>query len=167
MWIISCDPTCDNCNKTFKCKIEFERHFDARNIIEQVGAEENSENYLKLRQHFCGEKCFGIFKAGRLRDDGLPNLFLNSEECWHATGQSCPDIPDAIKHPPEDYTVVNDDGLVADLDFYEPNLHVAMDIITSLKQNRNKHYFHLDLAISLMNKYTGMTETWAVQKIMY
>ena len=52
-------------------------------------------------------------------------------------------------------TVVNDDGLVADLDFYEPNLHVAMGSITSLKQNRNKHYFNLDL----MNKYTGMTET--------
>ena len=44
-------------------KIEFEKQVDARNIIEQVGKEESSENYLS--QPFCVEKCFGIFKTGR------------------------------------------------------------------------------------------------------
>ena len=146
---------CDHCDNTFGTKDNLNRHIEAYNILEKIEVKENAEKKLTLRQHLCEEKCFGIFSTDKIRDDKLPNLFLHSSECWGVSGgHTCPDIPEAKKQEPADYDVMNDDSVLADLDYYEPTLHTAMDMM--LVDDTPEGNFQLDWnsVDKIINKYT-------------
>ena len=107
---------CVDCEETFSNESDYERHKEGHDIMNKLFEEESDTFGLKVQLYKSEEACLGLFSSTKPRDDGLPSLFLHSEECWVRAGHSCPDLP-----PPKDYDWTEHDA-IPDYDFYEPTL---------------------------------------------
>ena len=131
------------------------RHNEALTILNNISDKSNDSKRLILKPHLIEEKCLGIFSTANPRDDNLPTIFLHSEECWNVCGHSC---PQTRKLPPDELYLPNDDGVLADLDYYVPTLHTNMAMLVMGDLTVVGCYPDWDSIDRIVKKYTKMAE---------
>ena len=70
---------CEQCGLTFTDEESQERHFQAKQILNNIDKKE--EGNLKLDLYKDDEKCLGIFDTRS--SDRSPLVILHSDECWY------------------------------------------------------------------------------------
>ena len=116
----------------------------------------NQNKELELKEYLENEKCLGIFFIDKPRDDGLPSIFLHHEECWDLCGHSCPNLPDYRRSPPSDFDPY-DEGVLPDLNTYEPTLHTTMSMMVLGDFTEKRCYPDWATAEKIVKKFSKAT----------
>ena len=122
-----------------------ERHIDAHEVMENLL--ERVNNNLEVKPFQSDESCLGLFSLNRPRDDGLPSLFLHTNECWRREGHFCPDLPSSTD---DDYA--NED-VIPNYEMYDPTLHSIMDKLIVKDCNMAGYTVNWTRIVELLNEW--------------
>ena len=88
--------------------------------MENICETNNEDLGLEISKLKSDEVCLAVLSHREVRDDGLPLLYLHSQECWNRSGHVCPDLPlNASDNAEEDFAL--------DFDFYNPTKHSMIE----------------------------------------
>ena len=114
-------------------------------IMENLCETKDEDLSLKLSKLKSDEVCFTIFSHKKVRDDGLPLLYLHGRDCWYGTGHVCPCLPEnASDDAEEDFAL--------DLDFYNPTKHTMIEWVIMGDVNTMGSYLDWTRVEEIINK---------------
>ena len=147
---------CNNCLREFSTKEKLNRHVEVENILENICDKVNKKEDLELKEIDPDEKCIGVYSVDKPRDDAFPSIFLHSDDCWKVDDHSCSNLPNSKRFPPTDFDPF-EEGILADLDHYEPTLHTTISALVVGDITEKGCYPDWERVEKILSKFTRTT----------